>query len=242
MKKNKTWAIGDIHGAAKALKQVIERSGADVENDKFIVLGDVTDGWPEVPEAIEMLMSIKNLVYITGNHDIWSREFLVSPTDPQDQKIVNHYMSWYSQGGQATVEGYKRRPELLDKHVLFLNESKPYHVDDNRLFIHGGYKPSIPIEEQDEFDIAWDRWFWMAVRDGRNLKITYDEVYIGHSPTIRYPKNDGSHKQPMNYGKVWNLDTGATYTGMLSIMNIDTKEVWQSDVVQTLYPNHKGRN
>ena len=91
-------------------------------------------------------------------------------------------------------------------------------------------------------NIAWNRKFWTLVRDGKNLGITYDEVYIGHSPTINYPKNDGSHKQPMNYGKVWNLDTGATYTGMLSIMDINTKELWQSDVVQELYPDHPGRN
>lgn len=243
MKKRKIWVIGDIHGAAKALLQVIERSGADIENDLFIVLGDVTDGWPEVPEAIEILMSIKNLIYITGNHDIWAREFLKNPTDPQVFVIRNHYTSWYSQGGEATVEGYKRRPELLTKHIEFLENSKPYYVDDqNRLFIHGGFQPHIPIEEQEEFDIAWDRWFWEASRSGKNLGITYDEVYIGHSPTIRYPKNDGSHKQPLNYGKVWNMDTGATYTGMLSIMNVETKELFQSDVVQTLYPHHRGRN
>jgi serine/threonine protein phosphatase 1 len=242
MKETRTWVIGDIHGAAKALLQIIERSGADIEKDTFIVLGDVTDGWPEVPEAIEILMSIKNLIYITGNHDIWAREFLVNPTDPQNPQIANHYMSWYTQGGKATADAYKRRPELTSKHVDFLNDSLAYYVDDqNRLYIHGGYDPKIPIDEQTEFDIAWDRRFWTDTRAGRNLGITYDEVYIGHSPTIRYPKNDGSHKQPLNYGKVWNLDTGGAYTGMLSIMDVDTKEVFQSDVVKTLYPNHEGR-
>lgn len=242
MKKRRVWVIGDIHGAAKALLQVIERSGADIENDLFIVLGDVTDGWPEVPESIEILLSIKNLIYITGNHDIWAREFLVNPTDPQVSVIRNHYMSWYSQGGQATADAYKRRPELLSKHVDFLNKSLPYYVDDqNRLFIHGGYDPKVPIEDQTEFDIAWDRRLWDGVYRGRQLGITYDEVYIGHTPTIRYTQNDGSHKHPLNYGKVWNLDTGGAYTGKLTIMDIDTKEFWQSDVVKTLYPNHQGR-
>ena len=240
--KKRTYVIGDIHGAAKALVQCIERSGANMKTDRFIVLGDVTDGWPEVAEAIEILMDITDLIYITGNHDIWTRDFLKPDNELETLTNALHRGSWVSQGGQATIDSYNNRPELLDKHLEFLHNSKPYHEENNKLFIHGGYKPHIPIEDQLEFDIAWDRWFWSAVRTGKNIGITYDEVFIGHSPTIRYPKNDGSHKQPMNYGKVWNLDTGATYTGMLSIMDIDTKEFWQSDVVQTLYPNHNGRN
>ncbi len=65
----RTFVIGDIHGAYKALVQVLERAGFDYENDKLISLGDVTDGWSETAESIEELMKIKNLVYIKGNHD-----------------------------------------------------------------------------------------------------------------------------------------------------------------------------
>lgn len=231
------FVIGDIHGAYKALLQVVERSNADINKDLFIILGDVTDGWPETAESIEFLMSIKNLIYITGNHDIWCREFLKNgPTSTQ-------YHMWIEQGGRATIESYNKNLNLLDKHINFLNNSLPYYEDiENRLFIHGGYDPYISIDNQSEMDIAWNRKFWSDIIEGRNLGIIYDEVYIGHSPTIRYPKSDGSHKRPMNYGKVWNMDTGATYTGMLSMMDIDTKELWQSDVVMDLYPDHKGRN
>ena len=42
----KTFVVGDIHGAHKALVQVLERSGLDRESDTLIVLGDVVDGWP----------------------------------------------------------------------------------------------------------------------------------------------------------------------------------------------------
>lgn len=242
----KTWTIGDIHGSAKALKQVIERSGADIKKDKFIVLGDVTDGWSEVAESIEILMTItiENLVYITGNHDLWVREFLNLETISPNI-ILPKYRSWIIQGGQATIDSYERNPELLDKHLEFLNNSSPYHIDNNRLFVHGGYLPHIPIEEQEEFDLAWDRWFWMATLEGgideeKNYQ-NYDEIYIGHTPTIKFGESS-KYQKPLNYGNVWNMDTGATYTGKLSIMNIDTKEVFQSDIVKYLYPNEKGRN
>ena len=47
---------------------------------------------------------------------------------------------------------------------------------------------------------------------------------------------------PMFADKVINIDTGAAFNGKLTIMNAETLEYWQSDTVQELYPNEKGRN
>lgn len=47
---------------------------------------------------------------------------------------------------------------------------------------------------------------------------------------------------PMQGCNVWNVDTGAAFHGKLSCLNVETKEFLQSDIVQTLYPNEKGRN
>jgi serine/threonine protein phosphatase 1 len=41
---------------------------------------------------------------------------------------------------------------------------------------------------------------------------------------------------------IWNLDTGAAFTGALSMMDADTKEFWQSDLLSVLYPEENGRN
>ena len=37
------------------------------------------------------------------------------------------------------------------------------------------------------------------------------------------------------------MDTGAAYTGSLSIMDIDSKQFWQSDPLPSLYPKEKGQ-
>jgi len=37
------------------------------------------------------------------------------------------------------------------------------------------------------------------------------------------------------------MDTGAGWNGRLTIMNTDTKEYFQSDKVNDLYPNERGR-
>ncbi len=40
----KKFVVGDIHGGAKAFKQVLEKSEFDYENDLLISLGDICDG------------------------------------------------------------------------------------------------------------------------------------------------------------------------------------------------------
>ena len=43
-------------------------------------------------------------------------------------------------------------------------------------------------------------------------------------------------------GTYTQIQTGAAFTGYLSIIDVDIKAVWQSDQVMQLYPSHEGRN
>ncbi|QEC72557.1 hypothetical protein FSB73_13600 [Arachidicoccus ginsenosidivorans] len=78
----RTFVMGDIHGAFKAMKQCLQRSDFDIEKDCLIQLGDIVDGYEDVFECIETLLSIKNKVLIKGNHDDWFRSFLKRITIP----------------------------------------------------------------------------------------------------------------------------------------------------------------
>jgi serine/threonine protein phosphatase 1 len=40
---------------------------------------------------------------------------------------------------------------------------------------------------------------------------------------------------------IWNVDTGAAFKGPLTIMDVDTKEFWQSEPLNTLYFDEKGK-
>ncbi len=46
----------------------------------------------------------------------------------------------------------------------------------------------------------------------------------------------------MQAANIWNLDTGAGFKGKLTIMDVTTKEYFQSDLAQDLYKNEKGRD
>lgn len=225
----KTFVLGDIHGAYKALMQCYQRSGFDPVNDRLIFLGDAVDGWSESPECVEELMKVKNLVYLLGNHDIWLIEWLLYDARPP---------LWLDQGGRATIAAYEK-PEWQEKraaHLEFLIAGKFYYIDgENRLFVHGGIEPGVPMEKQDENLLVWDR----SLTRRTSGVCGFREVFIGHSPTI----TEGV-AEPLNFGgkdNIWRLDTGAGWWGRLTIMDVATRGYWQSDPVTELYPGEEGR-
>ncbi len=239
-KKQRILAIGDIHGGYRALIQCLERSDFDYKKDKLICLGDVVDGWSQTVEAIEELLKIKNLVYIIGNHCIWAREWLRYGATP--------YI-WTSQGGQATIDSYMKLPDkdclkTIKRHLNFFDKGVFYYEMDNKLFVHGGFDWSRPVDDSSGYDLAWDRHMWTTANMWHNNKNDkdkkmgeYDDVFIGHTSTSFYDKT----LKPMHACNVWNLDQGGGYEGKLTIMDVYSKEYWQSDMVNTLYPKEKGR-
>ena len=70
----------------------------------------------------------------------------------------------------------------------------------------------------------------------KRLKL-FKEIYIGHTPVTRV-----GFDVPANFANVWNIDTGAAFKGKLSMLDIDSKEIWQSQAVHSLYPKESGRN
>lgn len=241
---SRTFVIGDIHGALKALKQLLAKI-SPTTTDKLIFLGDYVDGWSESSSVIDYLIELEkdfNCIFIKGNHDAWCESWLSG--EPPDQ-------TWFFNGGETTIESYVAfSAEEKEKHLAFFNRMIDYFIDDqNRLFIHAGFSSMHgPAKERYSSNFSWDRTLWeMALTmDNRIAKdsklypkrlLLFNEIYIGHTPTLNYDV-----AVPMQACNVWNIDTGAAFLGKLSAMNIETKETFQSDIVQTLYPQENGRN
>lgn len=238
-----TFVIGDIHGGFKALIQLLRKMELE-EEDTLIFLGDYVDGWSESAQVISFLIELSeniNCIFIKGNHDVWCEEWL-------ETNYVNP--TWYLHGGKEAIESYEGiSHEVKLQHLRFFKSMKLYYVDEkNRLFVHAGFTSEYGVEsELLKGAFYFDRTLWELALSFEKEKNTYteypkrlrcyNEIFIGHTPTIHYDSYE-----PMHAANVWNVDTGATFFGKLSAMNIDTKEVFQSDVVRTLYPNEKGRN
>jgi serine/threonine protein phosphatase 1 len=215
----KTFVIGDIHGAYKALLQCLELSKFDRKEDRLICLGDVCDRNGQVKECIDELLTIPNCVYILGNHDAWSLEWAINGKAPQE---------WLDQGGLLTVKSYQGIG-MPKEHIQFLLHAPFWFVDQNRLFVHGGFDPDRPLEETPKEIFIWDRSFLEQVQELHLIHPDwkfgiYDEIFIGHTPTLNFGK-----REPQKFCNVWALDTGAGWGARLTIMDVDTKQFWQSD-------------
>jgi serine/threonine protein phosphatase 1 len=240
----RTLVIGDIHGGLRALHQLFDRANI-TSHDRLIFLGDYVDGWSESPQVLDFLMTLKethDCVFIRGNHDELLSDWLNESKDNQ---------MWYQHGGESTVLAYaKVNSETKKKHVAFLQSLKNYYLDEhNRLFIHAGFtNMNGVLHEHFPRLFYWERTLWemalaldkdlpyTAITYPRRLKL-YKEIYIGHTPVTQIGKTI-----PLQMASVWNVDTGAAFKGPLSVLDIDTKEYWQSDLLPDLYPNEKGRN
>ena len=222
--------LGDIHGAYRGLIQCLARAEFDYQNDHLIFLGDVCDGWSETALCMEELLKIKRLTYILGNHDLWAIDW--------GRNGVKSDI-WLQVGGQATVDSY---PDgIPESHMKLFRAAKEYYIKEDQLFVHAGIKPDLPLEQQDQAIFLWDRsLFNLAVRLWKDNKEKdlgeYKEIFIGHSPTTTI-----GIFVPISACNVWLMDTGAGWGGSLSIMDVSSKECFQSDPVKSLYPGEKGR-
>lgn len=240
----RTLVIGDIHSGLMALEQILAKAKVD-KKDHLIFLGDYVDAWSTAVETVDFLIELKkefNCTYIRGNHDELCRDWLRTRKDnPQ----------WLIHGGKATKDSYlKTDRETWERHLEFYARLENYYLDsDNRLYLHAGYTnlKGVDFEYFDQL-FYWDRTLWELAK-ALNPKLTpedkdfpmrlthYKEIFIGHTPLSKK-----GLAIPQSRANVWNVDTGAAFMGPLTIMDVETKEFWQSDPVHSFYPGEQGRN
>ena len=239
--------IGDVHGGLRALHQIMERAKVSTD-DMLIFLGDYVDGWSESPQVLDFLIELKktnNCIFLRGNHDELLLDWLLNDNENIDEGM------WFKHGGEATVLAYASvSSDIRQSHMEFLRLLKDYYLDEkNRLFIHAGFTNMNGVDhEYFPKMFYWDRSLWEAAlsldesipKDSlyypKRLTL-YNEIYIGHTPVTKI-----NETVPIQKACLWNVDTGAAFNGPLTIMDIDSKEFWQSEPLNELYFNEKGRN
>jgi len=221
----RTFVMGDIHGNYKALRQCLERSEFDYKNDRLIVLGDICDGFPQVRSCIEELLQIKHLDFIMGNHDEWALKWALEGFKE---------MIWLQQGGLNTIISYNHET-MPQSHIDFLKNARYWLEEEGRVFVHAGIDPDEKMSRQNLELLVWDRNLMNEAYLKHQLEPTYHfgpykEIYIGHTTTQVFQS-----LKPLHLCNVWAMDTGAGWNGKLTIMDIHTKKIWQSDLSTDLY-------
>ena len=228
--KKRTFVCGDVHGEYEKLKKALELVNFDFENDNLISLGDIVDRGPDSYACIELLLKIKNLIAIRGNHDYEWLNYI---------NTRKHGFMWNQGQIEANLSYIKRNidPSI---HKEFFESQVDYYVDtNNNLFVHAGFNANYSITNktfnyQELF--LWDRDLISDVRTyqlfyGKDKEVIFEtednfkEIFIGHTP-VQYFKETTLQK----YANIWCLDTGAGKfkEGTVTIMNLETKEYKQA--------------
>ncbi len=216
----RTLVLGDVHGEHKQLKQVLLAANVSDE-DLIISLGDVVDRGPEPFKCMQILHDLKHVILIKGNHDVALRPY----TKGYKHALDGHHGSYITMGKWRTAD------EPMQSFVRrFLAEQESFYIDrHNNCYVHAGFDYTLPITEQHEFTLLWDRKMWedaMAYQaEGLRMPTVegFKKVFIGHTPTISYGSKD-----PMFCAGVWNIDTGCGKGGLLTIMDVETEQYWQA--------------
>ena len=224
------FVIGDIHGRLGALLEVFKACKFDYNNDKLIALGDIVDGGNESKQVLDELIKIKNIIVVLGNHDQWFMDFF-------NNNIAEEL--WIQQGGANTLKSYGGRITLKagevkayvdtrdvvvpESHKNLLNNGVYYYKEDDVLFVHGGFDMDQGVEHTPNETLMWDR---KLVQFAKNSYVRggYKQIYVGHTSTQILHNTTG----PIRWYNVLCLDTGAGWNGKLTIMNIDTEQIYQS--------------
>ncbi len=214
----RTIAIGDVHGQLAALNELfvqIEQTGWD----RLVFLGDYIDRGPESKGTIDFIRSLQDVhgsdkvVAIKGNHeDMCLHAF--SQYDVNDSELG---AAFYFNGGESTLDSFKAAGfSGIPQDYLDWMKALPVRYEDEKAhYIHAGALPGLPMGEQADSDLLWERETFLK------SEYMWDKVVIhGHTPV----------EQVVERPNIISIDTGAGYGCTLTAFCVETKEIMQAHI------------
>jgi serine/threonine protein phosphatase 1 len=211
-------AIGDIHGSLRAFDLVLEMICPQPE-DFLITLGDYVDRGPDANATLDRLVALERecrLVPLIGNHDL----MMLAARGNADA-----YLEWFQVGGKETLDSYLANLhwDLFAKavpaeHWRFLEETcVPYHELDTHFFVHANVYPDVPLAEQPEYMLFWEKLEPAQSRPHESGKI----MICGHST-----QKTG---RPLALGHAVCIDTWVYGDGWLTCLDVERSAYWQAN-------------
>jgi serine/threonine protein phosphatase 1 len=202
------YAIGDIHGCLESLERLMDKINPDLERDRLLFVGDYIDRGSQSREVVDYVIRLKNqappgqVICLKGNHEAMFLDFLAG--GPAEMFILN--------GGRATVEAYwgdawvaRDGLALPPDHAQFFQDLELYYETPKYIFVHGGLKPGVPLDEQVEDDLLWIRGEFITSQEDFGRRVIF-----GHTP----------FKQPLLMPNKIGIDTGAVYGNFLTALKL----------------------
>ncbi|WEK45128.1 MAG: metallophosphoesterase [Candidatus Andeanibacterium colombiense] len=204
-----TFAIGDVHGElqllASAFARIEARAGA--VPFRIVMLGDYVDRGPDSAGVVRLLRERErqyDLVCLKGNHE----DLMIRACDGGDPGL------WLRNGGEETLRSY--RGAVPPEDLAWLRALPVRFGDGRRIYVHGGLKPHVPLDEQDDEACMWIRTPFLEAPAGAFPA----HVVHGHTP---YWDGKPEPDEPELLAHRTNLDTYACETGRLAIGVFETQ-------------------
>lgn len=226
----RVYAIGDIHGQAGLLAQLIrlverdnqERPVADTE---IVFLGDLIDRGPQSDQVVLLLMQLADHARVTvllGNHE-------ATMIDVYDGDRENA-CDWFAQyGGAATIGSFGSDISRIDPAdavgvIAAVRQSVPHQIIDwlrtrpifyrvgDYYFVHAGIRPGVPLARQQRADLLWIREPFLTSTRKYDALVVHGHTVEGSEPVIRENRIG--------------IDTGAYSTGRLTALGLEGDAIW----------------
>ena len=204
--KKKIFAIGDIHGCNRELRELIKRLPL-TDDSTVVFLGDYIDRGPESKQTIQTILELSkhhNIVTLKGNHEKMFLDFIKNNNTPEASAFLYN-------GGTATLASYSDEfgnYMFPKEHLEFLNSLDLFYETDDAFFVHAGLPDtSLQNIKNDDYedDLLWIRESFFESKYEWNKLIIH-----GHTPvlnTVLSPKRI-------------NIDTGCVFEGKLTAIEL----------------------
>jgi serine/threonine protein phosphatase 1 len=171
-----------------------------------ICLGDYVDRGPESRGVVETVMGLVDggsWICLKGNHE----DMMIEALRTDRSGGLGH---WISNGGGETLASYGGEAGVPAAHLDWLEALPLIHLDAHRLYVHAGVKPAVPLVDQEPEALMWIRdLFLNAPAQALPCHVVHGHTpYWGGKPDLSLPELL-PHRT--------NLDTGAVWTGILSV-------------------------
>jgi len=223
--KMRVYAIGDVHGRADLLQQMLQMIAQDMKDIdqelcSCVFLGDYLNRGPATKGVIETLvsrpMAPARHTFLRGNHEQVLLGFL---NDPGGLAQFLRY------GGSATLASYgievfdargRLRADrelhrafldaLPESHLKFFRELILYSVIGDYLFVHAGIRPGVALDNQQPADLVSIREPFLSFEGELPYVVVHGHTRVSE-PEIRAARIA--------------IDTGAFKTGRLTCLVLE---------------------
>lgn len=199
--------IGDIHGCAHALRDLLTK--IIYSNCRLVFVGDLVDRGERFPEVATIVHSlcenpenwgIQSAVCLMGNHE----KMILDAMAGRD------YTLWWRNGGlKKDIEWIKKNnmSSWIEKFPYYYEHPKRVWWGDKKLKLlvtHGSVNPTYKLEDQDQDFLVWGRDNFGFSRD--HITVHGHTICENATPRVFNTVN----------GPVLRLDTGSFCTGVVT--------------------------